>query len=684
MHMKEIYKDYLFEKHILVSEGKNEERNTFEILFALAHFFGVKITKGEKLVRFEMIDELSKRFGENIPEPFYKGFPQSVRALSTEELVFDQLLHYFVTYGLADFDEAGHSVFEKDFERVAFRENTEAQEFIIQTEEEAEETIQTIVYNLLSGSRPLSERQYALSLAYILEHDDTPDIASKNTLVRFLIDTKKLSLSDNLNLSDIIKVVDELNYRNYKNDNLKKLNLKNQDRKFLTALLDRMFRGGRCDIRTCYEKKQLWNGFLHHIHYQPKNETAEIFVGAMRGKGNMSVYSEFEKLMRENRCQEAVDLLRENKGTSALLRNMDYIISRMDKEEEQAFLSEFPEDCSTLILLQLLIRYETKQREEGRIFRFTHHNLLRVHTETAEERARCRSKLTEEQTKEIGAMIRCKLIEKLRNRLGKVYIAPSMKNYALPISENTSQGGFGVLSKGSRLSIDEGKKLRAFTYWEKVNDIDLSVFALTENGERKEFSWRTMAGRQSGAITYSGDETSGYNGGSEYFDIDIPKFKELYPEYRYLVFCDNVYSGSNFNTCFCKAGYMLRDEEDSGKVYEPKTVKSAYLVNCESTFSYLFGVDLFTNEFIWLNIARNSSSRVAGDTSLAFLTDYFHITEIMSVYDFFSMMASEIVENPMEADVVVTDQETNCADDAEIIREYDFERIKMLMESNFG
>ena len=118
--MKEIYKDYLFEKHILVSEGKNEERNTFEILFALAHFFGVKITKGEKLVRFEMIDELSKRFGENIPEPFYKGFPQSVRALSTEELVFDQLLHYFVTYGLADFDEAGHSVFEKDFERVAF------------------------------------------------------------------------------------------------------------------------------------------------------------------------------------------------------------------------------------------------------------------------------------------------------------------------------------------------------------------------------------------------------------------------------------------------------------------------------------------------------------------------------------------------------------------------------------
>lgn len=678
--MKEIYKDYLFEKHILVSEGTTEEKNVFETLFALAHFFGVKITEGEKLVRFEMIDELSKRFGENVPEPFYKGFPHSVRAFSTEELVFDQLLHYFATYGLGNFDESGHSVFEKDFERAAFQENTEAQEFMIQTEEEAEDTIRTIVNNLLSGSRPLNERQYALSLAFILDHDgDIPDIASKNTLVRILIDTKKLSLADSLNLSDIMKVVDELNYRNYQNDNPKKLNLKNQDRKFLSAILDRVFKGGRCDIRTCYENKQLWNGFLHHIHYQPKNEAAEIFVRAMREKGNESVYSEFEKLMRENRRQEAAKLLREKKGTSALLRNMDYIISHMDKEEEQAFLSEFPDDCSTLILLQLLLRYEAKQRGEGRVFKFTRHSLLKVHSETPEECARCRSRLTDEQTKKVGALIRSKLVEKLKNRLGKVYIAPSMKNYALPISENTSQGGFGVLSKGSRLPIGEGKMLRAFTYWEKVNDIDLSVFALTEDGVRKEFSWRTMAGCQSEAITYSGDETSGYYGGSEYFDINIPEFKVLHPEYRYLIFCDNVYSVMNFNKCFCKAGYMIRDEEDSGKVYEPKTVKSAYLVNCESTFAYLFGIDLFTNELIWLNVARNSSSRVAGDTSLDFLTDYLHITEIMNVYDFFSMMSEEIVEDPMEADVVVTDHETNCTDGAEVIREYDFEKIRALM-----
>ena len=94
------------------------------------------------------------------------------------------------------------------------------------------------------------------------------------------------------------------------------------------------------------------------------------------------------------------------------------------------------------------------------------------------------------------------------------------------------------------------------------------------------------------------------------------------------------------------------------------------------TFAYLFGIDLYTNEFIWLNTAKNSTSRVAGNTSLGFLIDYLHITEIMNVYDFFAMMAAEIVEDPLDADVVVTDCDTYCADGAEVIREYDFEKLR--------
>jgi hypothetical protein len=189
----------------------------------------------------------------------------------------------------------------------------------------------------------------------------------------------------------------------------------------------------------------------------------------------------------------------------------------------------------------------------------------------------------------------------------------------------------------------------------------------------------SLKGENSYVITYSGDETSGYNGGSEYFDINLPEFKARHSEYRYLIFCDNVFSRVNFNKCFCRAGYMLRDEDDSGEIYEPKTVESAFLVDCESTFAYLFGIDLLKNEFIWLNQARNSIAQVAGNTPLAFLLDYFHVTEIFSVYDFFELMAEEMVEDPLDAEIVVTDHETVCSDGAEIIREYDFERLRALM-----
>ena len=134
--MKNIYKDYLFEKHLLVSEGNADNaENQFETLFALANLFNIRITEGEKLVQEHMIKYVASQLGENVPEPFYRGFPQSVRELSSDQLLFDQMVHYAVTYGFGNFSEAGHSLFEENFERTAFKENAEIKEFRIITED---------------------------------------------------------------------------------------------------------------------------------------------------------------------------------------------------------------------------------------------------------------------------------------------------------------------------------------------------------------------------------------------------------------------------------------------------------------------------------------------------------------------------------------------------------------------
>ncbi|MBP5533143.1 MAG: TerD family protein [Lachnospiraceae bacterium] len=689
--MEKVFKDYLFTKHILVSE-KGEDANAFETLFAIANMFNIRIKEGQALAERDMIEYISSMVGKVVPEPFYKGFPESVKKLSTDELIFDQLVHYTVTYGFGNFSEAGHSLLEEQFERTAFKENADIKDCIILSVKDAEEVLKASVNDMFLSTRPLNPMQYNMLSAYIANYGFRPEkCASKNLAIRLLAEKRDVYYVRFLTLSDITKVVEEINYRFYQNTDVKKLNLKNQDRKLIASVLDIIFEGFSEEtdtsrqyqqVRSCFERKAVWNGLLHHIHYKPKNNPGMEFVKLMRGKGNHSVFSSFEKAMTLGYIDDAVDILKTGKGSGAVLRNLDYIISRCKDEENVKKVLESISTENVMILIQLLLKYSSASRSKSlRTFSFTKYEKLRVHLETKEETAKRKTFLSDAQAEMLKVFIRNELTKVLKNRLGKVYIDEKMKNYALPVQETASSGGFGVLAKGTRLHIDAFKKLRAFTYWEKVDDIDLSCFGLTDDGKRIEFSWRTMAGVQSDAITYSGDQTSGFNGGSEYFDIKLEEFKKKYPEVKYIVFCNNVFSPLRFCDCFCKAGYMLRDIEDSGQVFEPKSVASSYIINSDSTFAYLFGLDLVKNDFIWLNMNKDSNSHVAGETNMGFLIDYFYVTDVINVKSFFEMMAAELVNDPGKADVVVSDSvnESELGAGTKLIRSYDFEKMTALM-----
>ena len=678
--MKALFIDYLFSKHLLVNTT-SQKTASFETLFSLANLFNIRVVSGQELAEPEMIHVAERCIGRQVPAPFYKGFPQSVRELSPDALLFDQLMHYFRTYVSGDFSEAGTSLLEENFERLAFREKTEIKDFSILPEEEAVSRLVSSVNDLLASTRPLSESQYALVLEYIREyHYEIPHCASKDTAVQLLLDTRDPAFAAFLQLSDVIRILDHLSYEHYDNENLKKLNLKNRDRKFLTEILNIIFREGQCNTADCFEKKKIWNGLLHHIHYQPDNETAKLFVDGIRGRENLSVYSAFEKHMQRSEIREAVLALRKGKGSGALLRKLNYILSRCETEEDVSFVLRNLKTENPLILMQLILDYSAeKPADQPRTFKFTKHNLLRLHEETDEEFLRRRS-LVSEDVRQMVPPILWENLEKIwHGRLGKVYIAPGMDKIAVPLQETTASGGFGVLPKGSRIPIKTGKKVRCFTYWEKVNDIDLSILAMTKNHRQLEFSWRSMWNRQSSAITYSGDQTSGYNGGSEYFDVDLEAFMAEYPQAEYLVLCDNVFSCVPFSKCLCRAGYMDRDILDTGEVFEPKTVATSFQITCDSTFAYLFAIDLKTRELVWLNVSRDSNVQVAGTTTVAFLKDYMNACQLMNVQKLFSMLATEVVDTPEDADVVVTDEAVSVKENAEIIHSYDTERILALM-----
>lgn len=679
--MNTIFKDYLFEHRIFVNEASEKSSNIFEIKFTLAKLFNIQITEGDDLVTEEMIHYAEEKFGQNVPEPFYRGFPESVRNLTSQQLLFDQMLHYAHTYGMGDFSKSGHSVMEEFIHKDAFSEKCEIRKFSVISEETAVEKLAEYIEHLLSSTRPVNSEQYAFIYRYIEEYDySVKNCASKNTAIHLLLDSRKLHYVNFIFMSDVIKLVDEMNYYLYHNKNIKKLNLKNQDRKFITKVINYLFRLNRCDIRNCFEKKKVWNGLLHHIHYCPINENAEHFVRCMRGKKNFSVYSDFEKAMAANNICEAVTVLKKGKGSGAVLRHLNYMISRCKSEKEIQFVVDQIDIDNGIILMQLLMAYSSYTYNSNcRQFIFNRYNMLVLHQETEDEVNSRQSVIDEKAANLICKAIRKNLYKVYGGRLGKVYIDPIMKNIALPIQETASSGGYGVLPKGSRIHIEEGKKVRAFTYWEKVNDIDLSMFGICFNGSQIEFSWRNMWDEQSDVITFSGDETAGYNGGSEYFDINIRELRKKYPNIEYLMFCNNVYSRVPFDECVCRAGYMLRDEKDSGQVYEPKTVKTSFSVNGDSTFAYLFAIDLVANDFIWVNFTQDSFSAIAGENRMDWLKKFFHTTSVMNMYKFFSMLGKEIVDDPMDAEVIVSDQELENVEGAEIIRSWDVERILALI-----
>lgn len=709
-HMGRIFREYLFEKRILVNtkprDIKPEAEEALAAVIALGQKCGIQITEGAEWASALMVQDASEFLGLYIPEPFYRGFPDSVRELTQDQILLDKVWHYVATYGLGlwDGDIAKHSVLERDIQRLAFNESFTPKTFKCVSGEEGRRILLEYMRELVSGSRPMSENQmkvYQEALRLYNPKAMIPDhIPCKQTAVQLYVDTGIGAFTKDLQLSDAIKLLDYIQWRKYNSENLKKLNLRNKDRKLIEKFIDRFFVNNEVPIwRDCFEKRQIWKGLLHHIHYKPKTDSAKIFLMSICGDMySVSVYSRFERELKNGYPSMAANTLLVEKGMSDVIRHLDYILSSCRSMEQVwnvlgVLRKETDHKVNPAVILQYLMRCgKTKIDGVPRTFNFTKHNKMRVHKETEQEMM-CRTPrlngfYPDVLDREI-LVLRELLANTLNGRLGKVWIDPNMKNIAIPLDVSTGAGGFGVLPTGSVVDIPKGKKIRAFTYWEKVNDIDLSCFAYSDDGKKLiEFSWRTFGqyvnGRWPDGIVFSGDETKGFNGGSEYFDIDLDEFQEVMPTASWLIFCDNVYSDATFDQIVCQAGFMMRDEQGSGQIFEPKTVSSSFRITAQSTQGCLFAIDLYNRKMIWLNLALNGRNHVAGTSDLSWLNRYLQMTAKYNMYDLYTDAATEVVKHPSLADVIVTDIEmplTENMKSAEFVHSWDIEKMRLLLNA---
>lgn len=349
--MKQEFKDYLFQHHILVYDLPYVSRGKihFDSLIALANKFGIRITSGAELANVQMIKDAERCLGIYVPEPFYRGFPDTVREMTPDQLYYDQIYHYTQTYGLGWFENPGHSVLENytpeneillEFDSKMIPEHVEPKDFIILSEADALKELFVLLDGLCQSSRPLNVGQMDLIIEAFNEYGGEfikKGIACKKTAVELLYTTRNMAFTKGLRLNDTIKLLEVIQNRTYDSSKLNKLNLKNQDRKFITKVIHTLSSKSTNwfeDIVYCYTKRKIWCGLLHHIHFKAENGNERTFVKSMRSGKNNSIESYFEKYMTDGDFGAAAKYLSNEKGNGALFRNLNYILSRCNNTRE--------------------------------------------------------------------------------------------------------------------------------------------------------------------------------------------------------------------------------------------------------------------------------------------------------------------------------------------------------------
>ncbi|MFJ5708670.1 hypothetical protein [Streptomyces sp. NPDC093105] len=152
---------------------------------------------------------------------------------------------------------------------------------------------------------------------------------------------------------------------------------------------------------------------------------------------------------------------------------------------------------------------------------------------------------------------------------GRLLVDPAILDVALPLSGRASSGGFGVLPRGSVSPVD-GELLRFFMYWKesrRTTDLDLSALLLDERYAT--ISWLSYTELTTVEGRHSGDVTEAPDGASEFIELRLGAVRG-----PFVVPHVHVYAGENFEqTAESFFGYMLREGEQGGRPFEPRTVR---------------------------------------------------------------------------------------------------------------
>ena len=422
----------------------------------------------------------------------------------------------------------------------------------------------------------------------------------------------------------------------------------------------------------------------------------------------MTFNKQVEKALFKRQVSLACDLLKARPGEFA--RRLDYLLRESHNNEETLeILNTFKSvanNVSTTILYQL-IEYFKHRNDENKIRTV----MLKGNTTTPYKI----EKELPSQNREV-----CQLLVMIcenaikanytsRPLMGKVYLDEDLKNYTIPFSQRTASSAKNIITRGSRIKLNNDTNyIRPFIWWtnniddedydERI-DVDLSCSLLDENYKvLTNCSFRELKNTKYD-LYHSGDIINGGpvdgKGVAEFIDINLDILSQN--NVRYVAIGVFNYSQINYiNMNNCDFGFMEIETNNSGEIFEPSTVTNRMKLTANSNYCTPVVLDVKNREFVWLDMSGTCNGGYANALEENLKGTTLALYSILNsnrpnMYDLINNNISVRgirTGNPLEADIIYTSAK-NLADDlkeqgklkenVKIITPYDIDEFYALL-----
>jgi len=575
--------------------------------------------------------------GKREYKPLYKNFPQEVMSMSDFELYFNAIIHYWSNGTW----EPSTAEFEKSikFENIKYTMIGYA----------TEDRFSRIFTDLVSINTSLMPQDMAIIQWFVNSGEKLvfPDVIpfKENlcTLASMGIEglpvkttTDVLRIAVSLSGGDIslpklpFKEVRASRWSTQKvanpiRDLFKFKKFTRKERKYLLGLLEQT----NCDAREMVLRDQRWirlGEILHPGEYASRFPKAAAAFNKIRNEKVKSWYGILDDSFKRS-LEDGLKVLAQRPGEFS--RRIDWLI-RTNPKDLDLILGYFNEAVKTT---SNKVLFEVYGHFEGRL---EPNNNRSVMVKGARKRTELPSLPAIKP--EIVETIHSKLFESLRDKfstlepLGNCWIDEELKKIPLPTNMRSMNFTTKPILRGQRTPLDNpnAKVIRPFIHWfDKTGneDLDLSVTFVGDSTNVLSFS-----NMKHGNSVHSGDVRHRQGACAEYIDIDIADAKSRGA--KYAIIDVRNYNGRSLKSVESMFGIMEREFPESNKTWLPETMVNAQLLESESSNTLIAIIDLYTKEYIMLDIDSDGAVTARGDVknTLKMIEQYAKPPKV-SVYD---------------------------------------------------